>query len=105
MTVPLDFESDNLTPEEHERLLLMSEHAIAPPLSPAAQAVYHAIAARIYLLGEIAPSKQVAAAAIRAASCHLQRCSPWSNDDPGSIPVDWCTSELHNIATELENAQ
>ena len=36
------------------------------PLSPAAQAVDHAIAARIYLLGEIAPSKQVAAAALRA---------------------------------------
>jgi hypothetical protein len=35
-------------------------------LSSAAQAVDHAIAARIYLLGEIAPSKQVAAAAIRA---------------------------------------
>ena len=33
-------------------------------LSPAAQAIDHAIAARIYLLGEIAPSRQVAAAAI-----------------------------------------
>ena len=30
---------DDLTNEEHEALLLMSEHAIAPPLSPAAQAV------------------------------------------------------------------
>jgi hypothetical protein len=27
-----DFEPDNLTPEEHERLLLMSEHAIATEL-------------------------------------------------------------------------
>lgn len=40
MTDILDdsYESD-LTEEEHERLILMSEHAIAPPLSPAAQAV------------------------------------------------------------------
>ena len=27
-----DFEPDNLTPDEHERLLLMSEHAIATEL-------------------------------------------------------------------------
>ena len=33
---------DNLSNEEHEALLLMSEHAIAPPLSPAAQAVHDA---------------------------------------------------------------
>ena len=40
MTDILDnsYESD-LTEEEHERLILMSEHAIAKPLSPAAQAV------------------------------------------------------------------
>jgi hypothetical protein len=30
---------DNISNEEHERLILISEHAIAPPLSPAAQAV------------------------------------------------------------------
>ena len=30
---------DDLTNEEHEALLLMSEHAIAAPLSPAAKAV------------------------------------------------------------------
>jgi hypothetical protein len=33
---------DTLSNEEHERLLLMSEHAIAAPLSPAAQAVLDA---------------------------------------------------------------
>ncbi len=33
---------DTLSNEEHERLLLTSEHAIASPLSPAAQAVYDA---------------------------------------------------------------
>jgi hypothetical protein len=43
MTDILDdsYESD-LTEEEHERLILMSEHAIAKPLSPAAQAVLDA---------------------------------------------------------------
>ena len=30
---------DSLSNEEHERLLLMSEHGIAPPLSPAAQTI------------------------------------------------------------------
>ena len=37
-------------------------------LSPAAQAVDRAIADRIQLLGEIAPSRQVAAAALQAAA-------------------------------------
>ena len=36
---------DDLSNEEHEALLLMSEHAIAPPLSPAAQAVLDAFRA------------------------------------------------------------
>ena len=30
-----DFEPDNLTPDEHERLLLMSEHAIGTELENA----------------------------------------------------------------------
>ena len=33
---------EELTEEEHEALLLRSEHAIAPPLSPAARAVLDA---------------------------------------------------------------
>ena len=33
---------DDLTNEEHEALLLMSEHGIAAPLSPAARAVWEA---------------------------------------------------------------
>ena len=37
-------------------------------LSPAAQAVDRAVADRIQLLGEIAPSRQIAAAALRAAA-------------------------------------
>ena len=39
MIDPHDYE---LTDEEHEALLLRSEHAIAPPLSPAARAVLDA---------------------------------------------------------------
>jgi len=41
------------------------------PLSPAAQAVDRAVADRIQLLGEIAPSRQIVAAALRAAADHL----------------------------------
>ena len=33
---------DDLTNEEHEALILMSEHAVAPPLSPDAKAVLNA---------------------------------------------------------------
>ena len=69
-------------------------------LSPAAQAVDRAIAARIYLLGEIAPSRQVAAAALRAAA----------NQDPpyelttGEYDEGWgeAMATVIAIATELE---
>lgn len=40
-------------------------------LSPAAQAIDLAIAARIQLLGEIAPSRPIVATALRAAACQL----------------------------------
>ena len=39
MIDPHDYE---LTDEEHEALVLISEHAVVPPLSPAAQAVLNA---------------------------------------------------------------
>jgi hypothetical protein len=65
------------------------------PLSPAAQAVVDAaITGRGYLQPAIA-------AALRAAAHHLQRRSPWPNDVEG-IGIDWSTSELHDIAAELE---
>lgn len=41
---------------------------MSQPLSPAAQAVDRAIADRIQLLGEIATSKQIAAAVLRAVA-------------------------------------
>ena len=90
------------------------EHAPGPePLSPAAQAVDHAIAARIYLLGEIAPSKQVAAAAIRALADQVvpEKSEPVTPDYPDSNQIEpfieWLANKkIHSailaIATELE---
>ena len=69
------------------------------PLSPAAQAVLDAAYALPLKNGQ--PS---VAAALRAVAHHLQRCSPWPNDAEG-IGIDWCTSELHDIAAELEGKQ
>jgi hypothetical protein len=65
MTDILDnsYESD-LTEEEHERLILMSEHAIAKPLSPAAQAVLAAYRSSHLSINNLA-------AALRAAALHL----------------------------------
>ena len=70
MTDILDdtYESD-LTDEEHERLVLMSEHAIAKPLSPAARAVQDA--AMQYEINPECYSREIAATALRAAALHL----------------------------------
>ena len=64
MTDILDdsYESD-LTDEEHERLILMSEHAIAKPLSPAAQAVLAAYRSSHLSINNLA-------AALRATAEH-----------------------------------
>jgi siderophore synthetase component len=62
------YESD-LTDEEHERLILMSEHAIAKPISPAAQAVLDA--AMQYEINPECYSREIAATALRAAALHL----------------------------------
>lgn len=72
-------------------------------LSPAALAVVRAMADRIQLLGEIAPSRQIAAAALRAAADHIRTIGPWVGhiDSPG---LDWAVLEIASIATELENA-
>jgi hypothetical protein len=82
---------DNLTNEEHEALLLMSEHAIAPPLLPAAQAVLDA-----FLAAPICAEVKLAAA-LRAAADQLQERKPRA-----SIGIDWSSSELYAIAAELE---
>jgi hypothetical protein len=62
---------EDLTNEEHEALLLMSEHAIAPPLSPAAKAVLDA--ATQYEINPECYSREIAAAALRAAALYCKR--------------------------------
>lgn len=62
------YESD-LTDEEHEQLILMSEHAIAPPLSPEARKVFEAFNSRFEWVEDGVPGPQLSAiaAAFRAA--------------------------------------
>ena len=87
---------DDLTNEEHEALLLMSEHGIAAPLSPAAQAVLDAAyEVRPWMIR--VDSGDIAAAALRAAADQLQKRKPRA-----SIGIDWSSSELYAIAAELE---
>ena len=63
---------DDLTNEEHEALLLMSEHAIAASLSPAAQAVLDAAyEVRPWMIR--VDSGDIAAAALRAAALYCKR--------------------------------
>jgi hypothetical protein len=59
---------EDLTNEEHEALLLMSEHGIAAPLSPAAQAVLNGFRAVPTLMD--GPS---IAGALRAAALYCKR--------------------------------
>jgi hypothetical protein len=61
-------------------------------LSPAAQAIDLAIAAQIQLLGEIAPSRQIVAAALRTAALHI---------DDASDGLE-CQDILRQIAAELD---
>ena len=79
MTDILDdaYESD-LTDEEHERLILMSEHAIAKPLSPAAQAVFHAFNSKFDWVEDGVPGPQFnsIAAALRAAAYQVAPARP-----------------------------
>lgn len=88
------YESD-LTDEESERLLLMSEHAIGPPLSPAARAVYVAFE------GATTPEAALVAA-LRAAAEQLENlyCADLVIDDSdGAVFV---LRQLMLIAAELD---
>jgi len=98
MTDILDdsYESD-LTEEESERLLLMSEHGIAPPWSPAAQAVLNA-----YRDAPI-EDEVTAAAVLRAAAEQIEDlyCADLVIDDSdGAVFV---LRQLMLIADELES--
>jgi hypothetical protein len=101
MTDILDdtYESD-LTDEEHERLVLMSEHAIAKPLSPAARAVQDA--AMQYEINPECYSREIAAATLRAAAEQIEDlyCADLVIDDSdGAVFV---LRQLMLIADELD---
>ena len=66
---------EELTDEEHEALLLRSEHAIAPPLSPAARAVLNA-----YRDADI-DDEATAAAVLRAVANELCMKQPFGDTD------------------------
>jgi len=85
---------ETLTNEEHERLLLMSEHAIAPPLSPAAQAVLDAWNNE-WSKGSFCHDQRSIAAALRAAADQLGY-----GDGSGDPIIN--EYELLAIAAELE---
>ena len=98
---------DNLSNEEHEALLLMSEHGIAAPLSPAAQAVLAAAYALPLKNGQ--PN---IAAALRAAADLVVplREAPRIRYDAKRPTIEWHSwnacqqsrSRLLAIADELE---
>jgi hypothetical protein len=75
-------------------------------LSPAARAVDRAIADRIQLLGQIAPSRHVAAAALRAVA---DQVAPSDADEPRNylsmaIECQRIRAEILAIAAELEDS-
>ena len=104
-----DFEPDNLTTAEHERLLLMSEHAIGTPLSPAAQAVKDATQA---LYGDDMTRRMawpldlpVVVAAIHALADQLRLELPLGDTDADAgvfAAHHAITAAILAIATELE---
>ena len=77
---------DTLNNEEHECLLLMSEHGIAPPLSPAAQAISDAYQDNLSSYVETG-----LIAALRAAADQLDHADS--------------AHTLYAIATKLEGQQ
>lgn len=98
---------ETLTNEEHERLLLMSEHAIAPPLSPAAQAVLDAWNNE-WSKGSFCHDQRSIAAALRAAADQVvpperKECECFTNE---AIRLNRMTVRSHflAIAAELEGS-
>jgi len=96
MTDILDdsYESD-LTEEEHERLILMSEHAIAKPLSPPAQAVLAAYRSTHLSIDNLA-------AALRAAADQVVPAPHLPYDSCCDVNAAAIRAELLAISIELE---
>ena len=103
---------DDLSNEEHEVLLLMSEHGIAAPLSPAADAVLDA-AIKGFWRSSFNSEGNGAAAALRAAADQVVplREAPRIRYDAKRPTVEWhiwnaCQQSrfrLLAIAAELED--
>jgi hypothetical protein len=99
---------DNLTNEEHEALLLMSEHGIAAPLSLAADAVLDAYMTNCgWLDGPLEKDYRCTAAVLRAAADQVvpQRRKPMYADswEESTWTAQQDTrAELLAIAAELE---
>lgn len=90
---------EELTEEEHEALLLRSEHAIGPPLSPAARAVLNA-----YRDADI-DDGATAAAVLRAAADQICMKEPLGDTDAdaGVFAAHHAVSTaLCAVAAELE---
>ena len=84
---------DDLTNEEHEALLLMSEHGIAAPLSPAAKAVLDAAYALPLKNGQ--PNIAAALRALVGGNAYEVEGSGWY-----SLVID--VDDIYAIAAELE---
>ncbi len=87
---------EQLTDEEHNQLILMSEHAVAPPLSAAARSVFEAFNSRFEWIEDGVPGPQFSAiaAALRAAADQVV---------PEKLESYGIRYELLRIADELEN--
>lgn len=90
---------DDLSNEEHEVLLLMSEHGIAAPLSPAAQAVLDAFFTGDW---EDEPLHANIAAALRAAADQVVPVPRLPYDSCCDVYASAVRAELLAIAAELE---
>ena len=91
---------EDLTNEEHEALLLMSEHGIAAPLSPAAQAVLHGFRAVPTLMDGPSIAGALRAAADQVLAVQWEgRIEP---DTAHSLGINWTRDALLAIAAELE---
>ena len=100
---------DDLTNEEHEALLLMSEHAVAPPLSLAAKAVLDAANGTSSWGADdiLNDSRWIAAAALRAVAAHLPISAMYPSSDWGHgwrSGINDARRALLTIAAELEGA-
>lgn len=103
MTDILDdsYESD-LTEEESEQLLLRSEHAVAPPLSPSARKVFEAFNSKFDWIEDGVPGPQfnAIAAALTAAT---DQVVPLPHDSCCDVHIAFIRAELLALANELES--